>query len=88
MTDNTELVSKQNDNGLDQFYTNGEVALKCYNKLSEIINLNEYDKHLEPSAGSGSFFNIMDKTKKIGLDIDPKEKDIIKMNFFDYTENI
>ena len=77
-------TSKQNENGLDQFYTNKDIALKCYSKLNEIINLNEYDKHLEPSAGSGSFFNIMDNTKKIGLDIKPKEKDIIKMNFFDY----
>ena len=79
-----EDTSKQNENELDQFYTNKDIALKCYNKLNEIINLNEYDIHLEPSAGSGSFFNIMDNTKKIGLDIEPKEKDIIKMNFFDY----
>lgn len=77
-------TSKQNENGLDQFYTNKDIALKCYNKLNEIINLNQYDIHLEPSAGSGSFFNIMDKNKRIGLDIEPKQKDIIKMNFFDY----
>ena len=77
-------ISKQNENGLDQFYTNKDIALKCYNKLNEIINVNEYDIHLEPSAGSGSFFNIMDNNKKIGLDIEPKEKDIMKMNFFDY----
>ena len=76
---------KQNENGLDQFYTNKDVALKCYHKLNEIVNVNEYDLHLEPSAGSGSFFHIMDNTKKIGLDIEPKEKDIIRMNFFDYT---
>lgn len=76
---------KQNENGLDQFYTNKDVAVKCYHKLNEIVNVNEYDLHLEPSAGSGSFFHIMDNTKKIGLDIEPKEKDIIRMNFFDYT---
>ncbi len=76
---------KQNENGLDQFYTNKDVALKCYHKLNEIVNVNEYDLHLEPSAGSGSFFHIMDNTKKIGLDIEPKGKDIIRMNFFDYT---
>ena len=78
-------TSKQNENELDQFYTNKDIALKCYNKLNKIINLNEYDIHLEPSAGSGSFLNIMDNTKKIGIDIEPKEKDIIKMNFFDYN---
>ena len=36
-----EDTSKQNENRLDQFYTNKDIALKCYNKLNEIINLNE-----------------------------------------------
>ena len=42
-----EDTSKQNENGLDQFYTNKDIALKCYNKLNEIINLNVYDIHFE-----------------------------------------
>ena len=96
MTDNTDLNiseniiinidnnSKQNENGLDQFYTNTNIALKCYNKLSELIYLNEYDIHIEPSAGSGSFFNIMDETKKIGLDIEPMGDNIIKQDFFNF----
>lgn len=75
---------KSNVNELDQFYTNKDIALKYYKKLTELINLQEYDIHLEPSAGSGSFFNIMDETKKIGLDIEPKENGIYKMDFFDY----
>jgi len=79
-----EDTSKQNENGLDQFYTNTNIALKCYNKLTELININDFDIHLEPSAGSGSFLNIMDDTKKIGLDIEPKEKGIQKMDFFEY----
>ncbi len=73
--------------GLDQFYTNKDIAKKCYDKLNEIIDLNDFDIHLEPSAGSGSFFNIMDDTKRIGLDIEPKERNIIKMNFFDYEQD-
>lgn len=77
-------MSKQNENGLDQFYTNKDIALKCYNKLKVIVDINEYDIHLEPSAGTGSFFNIMNNNKRIGLDIEPKEKDIIKLNYFDF----
>lgn len=76
---------KQNGNGLDQFYTNKNIALKCYNTLTEIINVNDFDVHLEPSAGSGSFFSIMNDTKKVGLDIEPKSKGIYKTDFFDYT---
>jgi hypothetical protein len=77
-------TSKQNENGLDQFYTNPDVALRCYNKLAELVNINDYDIHLEPSAGSGSFFNIMDNTKKVGLDIEPMTDDVVKMDFFEY----
>ena len=76
---------KNNDNKLDQFYTNNNIALKCYDKLKEIVRLDDYDIHLEPSAGSGSFFNIMDTIKKVGIDISPKNKDITKMDFFDYN---
>ena len=72
-----ENTGKQNKNGLDKFYTNKDIALKCYNQLTSLIDVNDYDIHLEPSAGSGSFFNIMDETKKIGLDIDPKNKSIL-----------
>jgi len=80
----TNITTTKNENGLDQFYTNTDIASKCYNKLIQKININDYDIHLEPSAGKGSFFNIMDNTKKIGLDIEPKKEGIHKMNFFDY----
>uniref|UniRef100_A0A6C0IM12 Methyltransferase n=1 Tax=viral metagenome TaxID=1070528 RepID=A0A6C0IM12_9ZZZZ len=73
-----------NENGLDQFYTNTDTSLKCYNKLQQIIDIHTFDILLEPSAGTGSFFNIMDDGKKIGIDIDPKDKGILKMDFFDY----
>ena len=79
-----ETGLKQNQNRLDQFYTNKSIASKCYNKLNEIVDLNKFDIHLEPSAGSGSFFNIMNDTKKLGLDIQPTSTGIYKMDFFDY----
>lgn len=36
---------------------------------------------VEPSAGSGSFFDLLNHQKRIGLDIEPKNKDIRKQNF-------
>ena len=61
---------------LDQFYTNPWVAKDCYNILQKFININEYDKLLEPSAGTGSFYNLLDNDKRIGIDIDPKNYEI------------
>jgi len=70
--------------GLDQFYTNPDVALRCYQKLTSTVDTNQYDIHLEPSAGSGSFFSIMDHGKRVGIDKDPKTEDVTRMDFFDY----
>ena len=81
------MTSKNNDNGLDQFYTNDNIALNCYETLQHHVQMDEYDIQLEPSAGSGSFFNILDENKRIGIDISPKNKDIIKMDFLEYIPN-
>ncbi|MFV0495027.1 hypothetical protein [Mycobacterium sp.] len=51
------------------------------------IDLKEYT-FLEPSAGSGAFFESFPKGyKKIGLDIEPQIKSIKKMDYFDFNIN-
>ena len=77
-------MKKNNSNGLDQFYTKPDIALKCYHKLQDFTNIHDYDTHLEPSAGSGSFYDLMDETKRVGLDIDPQKEGIVQMDFFQY----
>lgn len=71
-------------NTLDQFYTNSDIAKKCYNELLQRISIEDYDIHLEPSAGKGSFYKIMDKERRVGIDIDPKCDGLIKMDYLDY----
>jgi hypothetical protein len=70
---------------MDQFYTNLDIAEKCYELLNKYIDVSIYDKILEPSAGKGSFFNLLPEMKREGIDLDPKCKDVKKMNFFDYS---
>lgn len=47
----------------------------------EYTNPDEYNYHLEPSAGRGAFLRLMDPKKRIGIDIEPQKKNIIKMDF-------
>jgi hypothetical protein len=44
-----------------------------------------FDLIVEPSAGSGSFYNQIECRNKIGLDLEPECKDVVKMDFFDYS---
>tara|TARA_Y100000748_G_C15500940_1_gene490041 strand:+ start:3322 stop:4125 length:804 start_codon:yes stop_codon:yes gene_type:complete len=70
---------------MDQFYTNEDVSIKCFEILKKEVNIESYDIQLEPSAGSGSFYKLMNPQKRIGLDIDPKYKGIIQQDFLSYT---
>jgi len=67
---------------LDQFYTNPEIAIKCYQALEKLINLENYFL-IEPSAGSGSFSDLF-HSNSMALDIDPKKDYIIKQDFFNF----
>ncbi len=76
---------------MDQFFTPETVAKDMIHKTFSFIksnwkdiNLNNYTI-IEPSAGDGVFFhNFPEKYEKIGLDLDPKARDIIKKDWFDF----
>jgi len=65
---------------LDKFYTKESVAKECIGE----IDLEEYDFIIEPSAGSGNFFNNINSKNKIGLDLSPEGEGIIKQDWFEY----
>jgi hypothetical protein len=64
----------------DQFFTTPEDAKYCFGVFKNIVgDLSGYT-FIEPSAGSGNFFNILPK-KKIGLDIEPRCKGVKEMDY-------
>ena len=75
----------------DQFYTKPKIAEKCYNDFKRVaknlgVDLNNYT-FIEPSAGCGSFYQLLPKKHRIGIDIEPKRlsgidnKGIIKTDY-------
>ncbi len=70
---------------LDQYYTNKNYAKHFYNVIQQSVDLNTVDTILEPSAGTGSFFNLFDKDKRIGVDLDPKCEGIIEHDFLTWN---
>jgi hypothetical protein len=78
-------VPLDNARKLDQFYTDPVYAQQFLNEITQTIDLNKFDHVLEPSAGTGSFYNLLDKKKRIGLDLEPKAAGIVKTDFFKWT---
>jgi hypothetical protein len=70
---------------LDQFYTKPLVAQKCFQMLSSVIELNEFELFVEPSAGNGSFLSLFPVSKRIGFDLEPKNKEIKEEDFLKIT---
>jgi hypothetical protein len=69
---------------LDQFYTNPLYAATFLSTVARTVDLNKYDHILEPSAGTGSFYNLLDASKRIGLDLDSRAPGVIQTDFFDW----
>jgi hypothetical protein len=69
----------------DQFFTNPDTAEYCYNQTIKIlsdlgVDLHEYT-FIEPSAGDGSFYNILPIYQRVGVDIEPKCDGVEKQDF-------
>lgn len=72
----------------DQFFTSNETANFCFtvfkNKLKELgVDDGNYT-YLEPSAGDGSFYNLMPKDRRVGIDIEPRIDNIIEDNYLSW----
>ncbi len=69
----------------DQFFTTKENASYCWNVLNNQLKVLGVDNskytYIEPASGKGSFYNLLPKDKRIGIDIEPRQKGIIKENY-------
>ncbi|WP_205852848.1 hypothetical protein [Mycoplasma phocoeninasale] len=79
-------MKKNNDNKLDQFYTNPIVCDRIVEIVRQQIPSQLEHEILEPSAGTGNFINALekigiDKSVITAYDIEPKSSNIIKKDY-------
>ena len=73
----------------DQYYTKPEAAEWCYDIFLSVakkleIDLDDYC-FIEPSAGCGYFYDLLPSRRRIGIDIDPSVRGIVKADFLQWT---
>ncbi len=77
------------NNVLDQYFTKKEIATALYKKSCHIISNYENNisafQWIEPSAGDGTFFNLLPQDKRIGIDINPLNSEIIQSDYLQYV---
>ena len=88
--DNIDInYSEFSEKDKDQFFTDVKDAEKCILISKETIkkfgdNFDEYN-FIEPSAGNGSFLNLLPNDKSVGIDIEPKNSGILECDFLKWT---
>ena len=80
----TTITEEVREAGLDKFYTIPAISKKCLDSIETLYKWSDWELVIEPSAGNGSFLTIIPTDKKIGIDISPEHKDIIKQDFLTY----
>lgn len=81
----SKKAPRERSRELDQFYTNPDYASAFLKIIQQHVDLSAADILLEPSAGSGSFYNLLDSKKRVGLDLEPKAVGIIEQDFFKWV---
>lgn len=77
------------DNSLDQFYTREEIANLCWQHFGYILptlnrTLDDF-YFVEPSAGTGAFYQLLPSNRRLGLDLVPKCSEVKAQDFFSVT---
>jgi len=79
------MAAQVREQGFDKFYTIPSIVDKCIASLLTKYQWNIWSLVVEPSAGSGNFYNKIPLDNKIGLDIMPEGLNIIKQDFFTFN---
>lgn len=76
---------------LDQYNTLPKVSKYCWESFQVILKkdgatLNNY-KIIEPSAGTGVFYDLLPKTRRIGIDVDKFREEYFQQDFLTWEPN-
>jgi len=90
-TDRIPVWVRGREISLDQYNTSPEAAEYCWKSFQKFLKkdkviLNNY-KIIEPSAGTGSFYNLLPKKNRIGIDVENYCTDYIQQDFLTWEPN-
>ena len=76
---------------LDQYNTMPEVAEYCWKSLKKVLEkdgvvLSNY-KFIEPSAGTGAFYNLLPKNRRIGIDVEKFNNEYVQQDYLTWEPN-
>jgi len=65
----------------EQYFTPPHLAQNCLDLVGKHYRIDEFSLVVEPSAGTGVFFDRLPPANRIGIDIDPKHDGLLSADF-------
>ena len=64
----------------DSYFTSRKTAEKCFAFVKDTINVNDYT-FIEPSAGEGSFYDLLPEDRRIGIELHSRRPEFIQQDY-------
>lgn len=68
----------------EAYFTSAALAGECLADLAAVLDLDEFDLIVEPSAGDGAFLDLLPQDRRIGIDLEPRRSDIMASDFLQW----
>lgn len=91
LLNNKYELKKENFRSHNEFFTKKEIAKYCFESFINFLDLHKIDMDkytfIEPSCGDCSFYDLMPKFSRIGIDLEYKNDEILQTNFLSFFPN-
>lgn len=82
-------LSKENYRTHNEFFTKKSIAKYCFESFTSFLKVHQISLKdyifIEPSCGDCSFYDLMPKNQRIGIDLEYKNEEILCQNFLSFT---
>ncbi len=91
LLENKYKITKESFRSHNEFFTKKDTAKYCFEVFLRFLEKHEIDVKnyvfIEPSCGDCSFYDLMSKHSRIGIDLEYKNDEILSQNFLSFTPN-
>ncbi|MCU1675361.1 MAG: hypothetical protein JWM93_119 [Frankiales bacterium] len=70
--------------GREQYFTDAALAQRCIDFTDELVGLDRFPVIVEPSAGTGAFYDLLPAGRRVGIDIEPTHDDVVEADFLSW----
>jgi hypothetical protein len=70
--------------GHEQYFTDPALAERCVAFAASLLAFEDFELFVEPSAGEAAFLRLLPEDRRIGIDLEPRDADVVRADFLQW----